>query len=75
MLTFTTNKPEKPTAKKPDAIASPHILDQRTDPATCLKLNDTAAFITRFIVVGGGHLTYPPNPPVRIPGSRGNCQQ
>jgi hypothetical protein len=42
----------KPGAKKPDAIPSPHILDQRTDPATSLKLNDTAAFITRFIVLG-----------------------
>ena len=42
----------KPTTKKPDAIPSPHILDQSTDPATCLMLNDAAAFIARFIVLG-----------------------
>ena len=42
----------KPSTKKPDAIPSPHILDQGADPATCLKLNDAAAFIARFIVLG-----------------------
>ena len=43
----------KPTRnKKPDAIGSPHVLDQSTEPGTALKLNDAAAFIARFIVLG-----------------------
>jgi hypothetical protein len=46
----TTRKPT--STKKPAAIQSPHIFDQRTDPATYLMLNDTAAFIARFIVLG-----------------------
>jgi hypothetical protein len=35
----------------PSAIPSPHVLDQNTTPATYLYLNDTAAFIARFIVM------------------------
>jgi hypothetical protein len=43
----------KPTSnKKPDVIGSPHVLDQSTTPGTALKLNDAAAFIARFIVLG-----------------------
>jgi hypothetical protein len=38
--------------KKPDDIKSAHLLDKSTKPATYLKLNDGAAFITRFIVMG-----------------------
>jgi hypothetical protein len=36
---------------KPDDI-SPHVMDKSTTPATYLKLNDGAAFITRFLVMG-----------------------
>jgi hypothetical protein len=43
----------KPRAqKKPDLVPYPHINDQRVSPATYLRLNDGAAFITRFIVLG-----------------------
>jgi hypothetical protein len=38
--------------KKPDDIKSAHVMDKSTTPATYLKLNDGAAFITRFIVMG-----------------------
>jgi hypothetical protein len=42
----------KPSTKKPDLIPAPHILDQSVDPPDCLMLNDAAAFIARFIVLG-----------------------
>lgn len=38
--------------KKPDDIAAPHAMDKNASPATYLKLNDGAAFIARFIVMG-----------------------
>jgi len=38
--------------KKPDDIAASHVMDKSTAPATYLKLNDGAAFIARFIVMG-----------------------
>lgn len=43
---FETNK------REPKEIPYPHILDQRTTPATYMRLNDGAAYITRFIVLG-----------------------
>ncbi len=45
-------KNKKPGNKKPDAIPSPHILDQSVDPPKKMELNDAAALITRFIVLG-----------------------
>jgi hypothetical protein len=46
-------KNRKPIPNKiPGAIAYPHVLDQSTAPGTALKLNDAAAFIARFIVLG-----------------------
>jgi len=35
----------------PSSIPCPHVLDQRNTPATYVTLNDTAAFIARFIVM------------------------
>jgi hypothetical protein len=43
----------KDNKRKPDAIPFAHVLDQTNSPANkYLKLNDTAGFITRFIVFG-----------------------
>jgi hypothetical protein len=43
----------KPTkVYKPDDLKGPHVMDKSTKPATYLKLNEGAAFITRFIVMG-----------------------
>jgi hypothetical protein len=40
-------------AKIDDVIlANPHVMDTSTSPATYLPLNDAAAFIARFIVLG-----------------------
>ena len=61
----------KPSTKKPDAIPSPHILDQSADPATCLRLNDAAAFIARFIVLGVDTSIIPQIVQSEYPGSGG----
>lgn len=51
--TVYDEKKWRPTdRKKPDDIAFAHVMDKSTSPATYLKLNDAAAFITRFIVLG-----------------------
>jgi hypothetical protein len=60
-------------AKKPDAIPFPHILDQRQNPATYLKLNDAAAFITRFIVMGVDTSIIPQIVQSEYPGAGGNA--
>jgi hypothetical protein len=39
------------SANIPSAVPAPHVSDQNTDPATYVYLNDTAAFIARFIVM------------------------
>jgi hypothetical protein len=38
--------------KKPDDIPFPHVMDKSVTPATYIKLNDAAAFIARFLVMG-----------------------
>jgi hypothetical protein len=43
----------KENKRKPDVIPFAHVLDQTNSPANkYLRLNDTAGFITRFIVLG-----------------------
>jgi hypothetical protein len=38
--------------RKPDELPAPHVMNKNVEPADYLKLNDGAAFIARFLVMG-----------------------
>jgi len=52
MCLYVSAKHFETKERAPKEIPFPHILDQRKKPATYLKLNNGASYITRFIVQG-----------------------